>query len=1064
MQNKPTPSSGCASHDNGKKSLFSINLKLFHDMNISLPQLRVPACSLLLLMQGAILAQPPSLADSRVWLYLTTDLAVSVTQGWGETRTDASISGRTISIAGQSYEKGLGTHAPGELVFKLDRRHKQFFAEVGVDDQGGPTGSVLFKVLCDGKEAFNGSPMKFGQAAKPIALDVTGVAELRLVVTDGGDGVQGDHADWANAAVDDVSEVVPSQKVPQFSTAGFFAMTNSQRSVFNFNPGWRFLKADAVGAEKPEFDDSSWEVANLPHGLEILGENESGCRNYQGPAWYRKRFSAAPPSAGGKVFVYFESVMGKCAVWVNGQKVAEHFGGYLPLAADITAFLRPGGQDNVIAARADNSDDPTYPPGKPQNNLDFTYLGGIYRDTYLIIIPAVHVTLPELSRTEAGGGVFVGVKDVNDNDASLEVRTEIANASTTPRQITLRSVLETAEGQEVLRNEKQTQLAAGVSQQMTQSLEPKNVRLWHPSDPYLHFIRTEVVVDGKVVDSLRTRFGIRLFEMRVKDGFFVNKKFIGMKLNGVNRHQDFPFIGNALPNSGQWRDVKLLREGGVNAIRAAHYPQDPAFYDACDELGMLVTTANPGWQFFNTKDAIFEQRIYEDTHNLVRRDRNHPSILLWETALNETPDQPGKMLGEMHRIAHAEYPFPGMFTVADPDEAKKGGLDFYYHGGFNEPKNSFTREYGDGGEVDNFFSHNATTRVKRDWGEGPLLKQAAIRAHDLDDCFGTPPIRIGAALWCGIDHQRGYHPDPFWGGLLDAFRVPRYSYYLFQSQYDSEYKMAGITTGPMIFITHELTQSSDPDVIIYSNCEEVRLIWLGKLVGTQRPDVGYRALPRPPFTFTNVYHYREINTHWRERTGKIEMIAEGLIGGKVVVRQVKKYPERTTAVKVTVDDAGVGLSADGSDFVPVRATIVDNKGVPKVLAEEFVYFEVEGPGEIISSSISHTVPAHTEFGTATVLLRAKTTPGVIRIKAHVQGLKSGDARVVSLPPTLPLAFDASYIATSKPPATGGQVVVLEKGGNQPADMKQLKEQVIQLQRQLTSKEQDLMELRSKVGK
>lgn len=1010
-----------------------------------------------------LLAAPPALPDARVWRYLTPDTAASVTQGWGETRADGGISGQSIKIAGQVFDKGLGTHAPGELVFKLDRRHKQFFAEVGVDDQGGETGSVLFKVLLDGKEAFNSGLMKFGQAAKPVTLGLNGVTELRLVVTDGGDGVQGDHADWANAAVDDIPEVVPSQKVPKFSTAGFFAVTNSQRKVLNFNPGWRFLKADVAGAEKPEFDDSAWEAANLPHGLEILGENESGCRNYQGPAWYRKRFTAAPPAAGGKVFVYFESVMGKCAVWVNGRKVAEHFGGYLPLAADITALLRP--KDNVIAVRADNSDDPTYPPGKPQNNLDFTYLGGIYRDTYLISTPAVHVTLPEISRTEAGGGVFVGVKDVNGNHASLEVRTEIANASSASGQITLRTVLETAEGKEVLSDVKQVKLAAGATQQVTQSLEPKNVRLWHPSDPYQHFIRTEIVVDGKVQDTLRTRFGIRLFEMRVQDGLFVNKKFIGMKLNGVNRHQDYPHIGNALPNSGQWRDVKLLREGGVYIIRAAHYPLDPAFYDACDELGMLVTTANPGWQFCNTKDAIFEQRIYEDTRNLVRRDRNHPSMLLWETAINETPDQPAKMLAEMHRIAHAEYPFPGMFTVADPDEAKSGGLDFYYHGRMNDPKNSFTREYGDGGEVDNFYSQNATSRVKPEWGEAPMLQQAAIRMKGLsDETFSTPPIRIGAALWCGIDHQRGYHPDPFWGGLLDSYRQPRYAYHLFKSQYDPDYKLPGITTGPMVFIAHELTQTSGSDVVIYSNCEEVRVTWLDKLVGTQKPDVMKGKVPHPQFTFTKAYDFAQIKRDWRNRTGKIEMVAEGLIGGKVVVKQVKKYAERTTGVKVTVDDAGCGLTADGADFVPVRATIVDNKGVPKVLAEEYVYFEVEGPGEIVSSPVSHTSPAHTEFGTATVLLRTKTTPGVIRIKAHVQGLKSGDVRVVSQPPPLPLFFDAPYAAASKPPAAGGQVVIQEQGGAQPADVKQLKEQVIQLQRQLTSKEQDLMELRSKVGK
>lgn len=194
------------------------------------------------------------------------------------------------------------------------------------------------------------------------------------------------------------------------------------------------------------------------------------------------------------------------------------------------------------------------------------------------------------------------------------------------------------------------------------------------------------------------------------------------------------------------------------------------------------------------------------------------------------------------------------------------------------------------------------------------------------------------------------------------------------------------------------------------------------------------------------------------------MIAEGLIGSQVVVRQVKKYPERTTGMQVTVDDAGVGLVADGSDFVPVRATIVDNKGVPKVLASEYVYFEVEGPAEIITSPVAHTNPAKTEFGTATVLLRAKTTPGVIRIKAYVPGLKSGEAQLVSTAAPLSLDFDAQFAAASHPPATGDKIVISDGGSNQPSEVKQLKEQVQLLQRQLTSKEQDLMDLRSTTGK
>ncbi|MEJ0001471.1 MAG: sugar-binding domain-containing protein [Verrucomicrobiota bacterium] len=175
------------------------------------------------------------------------------------------------------------------------------------------------------------------------------------------------------------------------------------------------------------------------------------------PAWYRKKFDAAPD--GGKVYLYFEAVMGKCKVWVNGQLMTEHFGGYLPFAIDITKVVNADGHGNVVAVRADNSDDPTYPPGKPQGDLDFTYMGGIYRDTYLIRTGPVHVTLTELSATPAGGGVFVGVKDVNGNDAQLEVRTEVANEGATPKHLTVRSVLVDADGHDLLAQESAVDLA-----------------------------------------------------------------------------------------------------------------------------------------------------------------------------------------------------------------------------------------------------------------------------------------------------------------------------------------------------------------------------------------------------------------------------------------------------------------------------------------------------------------------------------------------------------------------------------------------------------------------------
>lgn len=847
-----------------------------------------------------------------------------------------------------------------------------------------------------------------------------------------------------------------------FSTAGFYAVEASPRTVENFNPGWRFFKGDAKGAFAVGFDDSQWESANMPHGLEILGENASGGRNYQGKAWYRKQFSV--PVSAGKTYLYFEAVMGEAQVWVNGQHVVEHFGGYLPFAADVTDVLNKDGQPNVVAVMANNADSTLYPPGKKQSQLDFAYLGGIYRDTYLIQTSPVHVTLTELSKTVAGGGVFAATLNVDGNDAQMEVRTEVANNGPDKVAITVKTVLENADYKELKTVAENVSLNSGETRQLAKQFEAKNVHLWHPDDPYLHFIRTDIVVSGQVVDSLRTRIGIRLFEMRGADGLYVNKKWIGKKLIGANRHQDYAYIGNALPNSGQWRDVKLLREGGCNTIRAAHYPQDPAFYDACDELGVLTSTANPGWHYFNFKQNVFEERLFDDTRQLVRRDRNVASMLMWETCINEFPSQPAYAMNTMHKTAHAEYPFPGMFTVADHDEAIKGGFDMFYHGG-SETVCSFNREYGDGGEVDNWYSQNARTRVKMEWGEQPLLNQSLIQAATLNQRHATDKVRIGGTLWAGIDHQRGYHPDPFRGGLLNEFRLPRYTYYLYQSQYDPDYEIPRVGKKPMLFIANELTQLSDKDIVIYSNCDEIHLTWMGQDFGTQKPstDGQYKSLPHPPFVFKDVFDFTVIKSRGRKEV-TAELVAEGVIDGNVVLREVKPYAGRSTKLALSVADEGLQLTADGSDLIPVRAVVVDQDGVKKVLAAEQVFFEVTGPAEIVGDRSTFANPVRSEFGVATVFIRATMEPGTITVTAHSNGLESGRITLESRAASLPLAFDKTYAATSKKPASNGAVVIIESGASDlPADVKQLQAQLKKAQLDLVGKDQDIQELRNRLG-
>lgn len=215
-----------------------------------------------------------------------------------------------------------------------------------------------------------------------------------------------------------------------FSTAGFYELANSGREVYNMNPAWRFYKGNIAEAHTVSFNDSGWNVVSLPNGLELLPEEASGGVNYQGIVWYRKHFTPEKNLSGKKVFLHFEGIMGKSKIWVNGQFVKEHFGGFLPVIADITDYLQFD-KKNVIAVMADNSDDTHYPPGKSQNLLDFVYFGGIYRDCWLVSHNKVHITDPNYENEIAGGGILVSFGEVNEQKAILNLKLHIRNEQST---------------------------------------------------------------------------------------------------------------------------------------------------------------------------------------------------------------------------------------------------------------------------------------------------------------------------------------------------------------------------------------------------------------------------------------------------------------------------------------------------------------------------------------------------------------------------------------------------------------------------------------------------------
>ena len=815
---------------------------------------------------------------------------------------------------------------------------------------------------------------------------------------------------------------------PEFSTAGFFRLDNSGREVYSMNPAWRFHKGAVEGAETKEFNDKNWTVVSLPDGIEYLPTEASGCINYQGEVWYRKHFTPDAALKGKKLFLHFEAIMGKSKVFVNGKLLTEHFGGYLPVIADVTDVLDWNG-DNVIAVWADNSDDPSYPPGKAQDVLDYTYFGGIYRDCWLIAHNNVFITDPNYENEVAGGGLFVAFGKVSDALAEVQLKIHVRNATKNPFSGRVEYMLLQPDGTEVARLSDKIQVKAGRATTVSDRMPVKQPMLWTPSTPTLYNLLVRVLdKEGNVIDGYRRRIGIRSIEFKGKDGFYLNGRPYGKPLIGANRHQDFAVVGNAVANSIHWRDAKKLKDVGMEIIRNAHCPQDPAFMDACDELGLFVIVNTPGWQFWNDAPE-FAQRVYSDIRNVVRRDRNHPSVWLWEPILNETW-YPADFAKNTRDIVDAEYPYPYCYSGSDSEARGHENFPVYFAHPANmqdaskeiDPtKTYFTREWGD--NVDDWSSHNSPSRVARNWGEQPMRVQAQHYAcpyypvTSYDVLYKQSPQHVGGCLWHSFDHQRGYHPDPFYGGLMDVFRQPKYSYYMFMAQRPAVKNDRNAGSGPMVYIAHEMTPFSGKDVTVYSNCDEVRLTFnKGGKTYTYKKDKNRPGMPSPVITFPDVYDFMMDKAFSRtQKQDDVYLLAEGLIDGKVVATHKVVPARRPEKILLWMDNEGTDLKADGSDFVTVVAAVADKNGNIKRLNNYNIRFSIEGEGRLLGGPGVLANPVPVKWGTAPVLVQSTLKPGKIRITASVlfEGSQmpiSGELEFESKPSVFPLVYDAADAA------------------------------------------------------
>ena len=744
----------------------------------------------------------------------------------------------------------------------------------------------------------------------------------------------------------------------------------------NFNTDWKFAQGEVSNGQCVSHNDTAWGWVNLPHNLKFNPAEDVA--EYLGAAWYRKHFAVGPEVMGKKVFIEFEAAMQKAEVWLNGTLMATHVGGYTPFSIDVTDKLEQG--DNVMAVRIDTRPNPDWAPGR--TGIDFRQFGGLYRDVRMLVTNTVHISDPILKNEVAGGGLFITTPTVAQASSTVIIRTDVVNdgcieAST---QVTT-EILDPHHQVVATATTWLRTIGGGMSLVTEQQLTITDAMLWHPNSPHLYQARVSVLVDGIKVDQLMERFGVRRIDWR-HEGLFINgKKFRAL---GANKHQDTFGLGNAATKTSIHQDVKRLKDSGFDFIRTSHYPMDPAFYDAADQLGVLVLNCMTGWQTFNDTPA-FKENSYAELRDMIRRDRNHPSVVAWETSLNET-NYSAEWAHQVHSIAHDEFPGDQMFTA--------GWLDYFdvlvgaSQAGVRDTTSTkpvIISEWGDW----EYGGANSTSRVPRE--NYDFQDQERNNLTQADNFQEGLNINLGLdwfsadGLWHFSD-MSGYGTEAYQMGVTDYYRVPKFSTYLFKSQRDADVLIPGVDSGPMVFIANTWSANSPTEVRVFSNAEQVRLYKNGTLVAVQSPDTGAHTanLPHPPFTFS-VGAY-----------AAGELLAEALIGGTVVATHLAKTAAAASKITLT-PDTPTPLHADGSDSRMVHIAVHDDAGTVAYTDSSVVNIKVSGPGDVVGPATLRM-----KGGQLAVWIRARRASGDITVTATGAGLAQGSAIIVAEPvPGLP---------------------------------------------------------------
>jgi len=748
--------------------------------------------------------------------------------------------------------------------------------------------------------------------------------------------------------------------------------------ILSLDHDWIFAGKSTVAALDPGFDDKALARVTLPHTVADLSWHK-----WSPPAWedifiYRRHFAVSDAWRGMRLFVHFDRVMASATPVVNGHSLEPHTGGFLPFDREITGLTTE--KENVLAVAVDSRWQNVPPAGSPRGAAAVDYLlpGGITGSVELRALPAVFLR-----------EVFAKPVDVLEANRRVEITCRVDAAAPLPAHIRLEAVLR--RGDQIVAKATQSAVMEKSDEEFHLSLgNLSNIQLWDPEHPHLYRVEVTLFLDERAVHRSTTRIGFREARFAV-DGFFLNAR--RTQLFGLNRHELYPYLGFAAPPRLLRRDAGILRkEFNCNIVRCSHYPQSEAFLDACDELGLMVWQEPPGWQYIG--DESWQDLTVRDVEAMIRRDRNHPAIVIWGVRINESRNDPEfyRRTREVAKSLDDSRPTSGTMT---PDSRKNWQQDWHedvfafddYHAapdhsvGILDPVEGYPYMIAETvGQFNYALGKGFAVRYRRAGDIVQQTSQAVYHAQAHSRVADHERI-AGTIAWCAFDYASvlNDYEAVKCPGIADVFRLPKLGASFYLAQVDPSVRPV---IEPSFYWDFGPQTPSGPGehAAIFSNYERLEVFIDGKPHATLKPDrTNYAHLKFPPF-FVDLKLDGAANP---------ELRIDGYVGKTRVLSRSFSSDHAADRFWLHADDAE--LVNDGADCTRLAFAVVDKFGAPRAFAGGEVAVNLDGPGVIVGDN---PFALESNGGAGAVYIR--TVPGrvgTIRITARHSTLGAGSAEI-----------------------------------------------------------------------